>query len=71
MRARPEGTERPSDEPPKKTRILITLKFKIFFFFLHPDSQARAGVPQYPLLFLSHAAAHKRLRCARAGMICS
>jgi hypothetical protein len=40
---------RPSDEPPKKTRILniqnIFMKHTILFFFLHRRSQRRASMP--------------------------
>jgi hypothetical protein len=46
--------------------LALLRKLKILFFFLHPGSQVRAGMPERPLLFRSTAAARKRLRCAHA-----
>ena len=40
-----------------------------FFFFLHPGSQARAGMPPCPRFYLSLLLGYKRLRFARAGKI--
>jgi hypothetical protein len=48
---------RPSDELPKKTRILniqnIFMKYTILFFFLHRRSQRRANMPGCHLFSLS------------------
>ena len=41
----------------------------ILFFFLHPGSQIRAGMPPCPLFFLQLLIGYKRLRFARAGTI--